>query len=210
VALTGGIGSGKSSVAARLAARGAIIVDADLLARQVVEPGTPGLDAVVAEFGPTVLGPDGALDRASLAALVFSDPERRAALEQIVHPLVGARAAQLLADAPPGALVVYDIPLLAESVRAGHDRTAEFDAVIVVEAPEDVRVHRLVGRGMHEEDARARIAAQATDAERRALADVVVDNGGDLQQLDEQIERVLQMLAARRGGASGSPGPGVD
>ena len=194
IAVTGGIGSGKSAVASRLAARGAVVVDADRIAREVVEPGTDGLAAIVAEFGPGVLTADGALDRPAMAALVFADPERRAALEAIVHPLVGRRSAQLLADAPPGAVVVYDVPLLAESASSSLGRTREFDAVVVVETPLETRVARLVGRGLSEADARARIAAQATDEERRAIADHVVRNDGDLAALDEAVDRLWTRL----------------
>jgi dephospho-CoA kinase len=205
VALTGGIGSGKSSVAARLAAHGAVVVDADALAREVVEPGTPGLAAVVAEFGADVLAADGSLDRAALAAIVFSDPQRRQALEAIVHPLVGQRSAELIAGAPEGAVVVYDVPLLAESAGTGRDRTGEFDAVVVVEAPLGLRVERLVGRGLSADDARARIAAQATDADRRALADHVVVNDGDLTALDAEVDRLWAALTA--GAVQERPGP---
>jgi len=196
IAVTGGIGSGKSAVASRLAAHGAVVVDADRIAREVVEPGTEGLAAVVAEFGPGILTPEGTLDRPAMAAIVFADPQRRAALEAIVHPLVGRRSAQLLADAPPGAVVVYDIPLLAESAGGALGRTSEFDAVVVVEAPLETRVSRLVGRGLSEADARARIAAQATDEQRRAIADHVVPNGGDLAALDEAVDRLWDVLTA--------------
>jgi dephospho-CoA kinase len=189
IGLTGGIGSGKSAVAARLAARGAVVVDADAIAREVVEPGTAGLAAVVAEFGPSVLTPDGRLDRAAMATIVFSDPERRHALEAIVHPLVGERSAALLAAAPPEAVVVYDVPLLAESVGTGRDRTGEFDAVVVVEAPLEVRLTRLVARGVAEADAWSRIAAQAGDAERRA-------NDADLATLDRVVDRLWDVLTA--------------
>ena len=196
VAVTGGIGSGKSAVAARLAAHGAVVVDADRIAREVVDPGTPGLAAVVAEFGPGVLNPDGALDRAALAAIVFADAERRAALEAIVHPLVGQRSAELIAEAPADAVVVYDVPLLAEAAGGALGRAGEFDAVVVVEAPLEIRVARLVARGLAEDDARARIAAQATDEQRRAIADHVVVNDGDLAALDEAVDRLWAQLTA--------------
>jgi dephospho-CoA kinase len=199
IAVTGGIGSGKSSVAARLAARGAVVVDADALAREVVEPGTPGLDAVVAEFGPSVLREDGTLDRAALAAIVFHDDDRRAALEAIVHPLVGERSAQLLAQALDEAVVVYDVPLLAESMAAGGALDRGFDVVVAVAAPVEVRVRRLVGRGLTEDDARARIAAQATDEERAAIADHVVDNAGDLAALDAEVDRLWTSLTSAQG-----------
>ena len=196
IAVTGGIGSGKSAVASRLAARGAVVVDADLIAREVVEPGTAGLSAVVAEFGPGVLSPEGSLDRAALAAIVFTDPERRAALEAIVHPLVGRRSAELLAAAPEGSVVVYDVPLFAESAGGALGRASEFDSVVVVEAPLETRVTRLVARGLAEADARARIAAQATDEQRRAVADHVVLNDGDLDALDTAVERLWAALTA--------------
>ena len=196
VAVTGGIGSGKSAVSSRLATRGAVVVDADRIAREVVEPGTPGLAAVVDEFGSGVLASDGSLDRAALAAIVFADPERRAALEAIVHPLVGARSAELLAAAPGDAVVVYDVPLLAESAGSALGRTREFDAVVVVEAPVQTRLDRLVSRGLTEADARARIAAQADDDRRRAIADHVVDNSGDLAELDAAVDRLWALLTS--------------
>jgi dephospho-CoA kinase len=184
IGLTGGIGSGKSTVAGLLAARGARIVDADRIAREVVEPGTPGLEAVVAAFGRAVLTPEGALDRPALAAVVFADPDARRRLDGIVHPLVRARAAELVAAAPPNAVVVQDVPLLVETGQAG-----SYDLVLVVEADLDTRVRRLVGRGLSEEDARARIAAQATDEQRRAVADVVLDNSRTVEDLETQVER---------------------
>ena len=196
IAVTGGIGSGKSAVASRLAAHGAVVVDADAIAREVVEPGSAGLVAVVAEFGPGILTPEGALVRPAMASIVFADPERRAALEAIVHPLVGRRSAELLAAAPPGAVVVYDVPLLAESARGALGRTSDFDAVVVVETPLETRVSRLVGRGLSEADARARIAAQATDEQRRAVADHVVRNDRDLAALDEAVDRLWAVLTA--------------
>ncbi len=194
IAVTGGIGSGKSAVAARLAAHGAIVVDADRIAREVVEPGTPGLAAVSTEFGPGVITADGALDRAAVAAIVFADVERRAALEAIIHPLVAQRSARLIADAPQGAVVVYDVPLLAESAGGSRDRTAEFDVVVVVEAPLKARVARLVARGLTEPDARARIAAQADDAQRRAIAHHVLVNDGSLAQLERSVDALWDQL----------------
>jgi dephospho-CoA kinase len=184
IGLTGGIGSGKSTVAGLLAARGAQVVDADRIAREVVEPGTPGLEAVVAAFGSGVLTPEGALDRPALAAVVFADPEARRRLDGIVHPLVRARATELVAAAPPDAVVVQDVPLLVETGQAG-----SYDLVLVVEADTDTRVRRLVGRGLSEDDARARISAQATDEQRRAVADVVLDNSGTVEALEAQVER---------------------
>ncbi|TFV46869.1 dephospho-CoA kinase [Blastococcus sp. TF02A-35] len=184
IGLTGGIGSGKSTVSTLLAARGATVVDADRIAREVLEPGTPGLDAVVAEFGGGVLTDAGALDRPALAAVVFADDAARARLDAIVHPLVRARSAELVADVPADAVVVNDVPLLVETGQAG-----SYDLVVVVEADPEVRVARLVTRGLTEADARARIAAQATDEQRRAVADVVLDNSGTREQLAEQVER---------------------
>ena len=184
IGLTGGIGSGKSTVAALLAERGARVVDADRIAREVVEPGTPGLAAVVAEFGEAVLAADGSLDRPALAAVVFGDPAARARLDGVVHPLVRARAAELVAAAPADAVVVQDVPLLVETGQAG-----SYDLVLVVEADPEVRVARLVGRGLSADDARARMASQATDEQRRAVADVVLRNDGDRDALAAQVDR---------------------
>jgi dephospho-CoA kinase len=184
IGLTGGIGSGKSTVSALLAARGAVIVDADRIAREVVEPGTPGLAAVVDAFGPGVLTADGSLDRPALAGIVFADPAARRTLDAIVHPLVRARAAEQEAVAPSGAVVVHDVPLLVESGQA-----SSYDLVLVVQADPETRVARLVQRGLTADDARARIAAQATDEQRRAVADVVLDNSGTPEQLAAQVDR---------------------
>ena len=184
IGLTGGIGAGKSTVSRLLVERGAVLIDADRLAREVVEPGTPGLAAVVEAFGQQVLADDGSLDRAGLAAVVFADPEARRRLDDIVHPLVRRRAAELLAAAPEDAVVVQDVPLLVETGQAG-----SHDLVLVVEADLDTRVRRLVGRGLSEDDARARIAAQATDEQRRAVADVVLDNSGTVEELEAQVDR---------------------
>jgi dephospho-CoA kinase len=191
VGLTGGVGAGKSTVARALADLGVVVIDADALAREVVRPGTPGLAAVVAEFGPEVLGPDGALDRPRLGALVFADPDRRAALEAIVHPLVRRRAAELEAAAPAGALVVHDIPLLAETGQAG-----SFDAVLVVDVPPEVQVERLVrDRGWSADEAAARIAAQATRDDRLAVATHVIDNSGALEDLRRRVAEVFVELS---------------
>ena len=184
IGLTGGIGSGKSTVSALLAARGAVVIDADRIARQVVEPGTPGLAAVAEAFGPGVLTPDGSLDRPALAAIVFADPAAREKLDGIVHPLVRSRAAELAAAAPEDAVVVHDVPLLVETGQAG-----SYDLVLVVQADPDTRIDRLVRRGLTEEDARARIAAQASDEQRRAVADVVLENDGTPEDLAEQVDR---------------------
>ena len=184
IGLTGGIGSGKSTVSALLAARGAVIIDADRIAREVVEPGTPGLARIVEAFGDGVLAADGSLDRAALAAVVFADPDARRQLDGIVHPLVRARATELAAAAPPDSVVVNDVPLLVETGQA-----SSYDLVLVVEADPATRVSRLVQRGLTAEDARARIAAQASDGLRRAVADVVLDNGGTPEQLAAQVDR---------------------
>ena len=193
VGLTGGIASGKSTVSAILAELGAVVIDADLIAREVVARGTPGLDAVVAEFGPGLLTADGDLDRPAMGALVFGDPSARKRLEAIIHPLVHRRSEELEASAPPGSVVVHDIPLLAEVGRAG-----QFDAVVVVDAPTEVQVERMVReRGWTREDAEARIAAQASREDRLALATHVIDNTGSLDDLRRRVEATYAELAAR-------------
>jgi dephospho-CoA kinase len=193
VGLTGGIASGKSTVSAILAELGAVVIDADALARDVVARGTPGLAAVVAEFGPALLTPDGDLDRPAMGALVFGDPDARRRLEAVIHPLVHERSAQLEAEAAADAVVVHDIPLLAEVGRAG-----SFDAVIVVDAPPELQVSRMVQeRGWTRDDAESRIAAQATREDRLAIATHVVDNTGSLEALRDQVERVYAELAGR-------------
>ena len=195
IGLTGGIGSGKSTVSRLLAGRGAVIVDADVIAREVVEPGTPGLAAVVDAFGTAVLAPDGSLDRPALAGVVFADPEARRRLDEIVHPLVRARATELAAAAPPDAVLVHDVPLLVETGQAG-----TYDLVLVVEADPATRVARLVERGLTAEDARARMGAQATDDQRRAVADVVIDNSGALDELENQVDRFWRERVAPNSG----------
>nr|WP_319804391.1 dephospho-CoA kinase [Nocardioides malaquae] len=193
VGLTGGVASGKSTVSARLAELGAVVVDADLLAREVVAPGTDGLAEVVAEFGSEVLDADGALDRPALGALVFADESRRRALEAIIHPRVRAAGAALEAAAGPDAVVVHDIPLLVETGQA-----AAFDVVVVVDAPVEEQVRRMVeDRRMNQDDARARIAAQATREQRLAVADVVIDNTGTLEELYARVDEVWTALRAR-------------
>ncbi len=193
VGLTGGIGSGKSEVSARLAERGAVVIDADRIAREVVEPGTPGLAAVVAEFGEDVLLPSGGLDREKVGSIVFADRDRLAALNAIVHPLVGERMQELMDAAPEDAIVVYDVPLLAENGLA-----SMYDAVVVVDAPEETQLDRLTSRrGMAEEDARARMANQASRAERRAIATHVLDNSGTLDDLKAQVDALWEDLTAR-------------
>lgn len=185
LALTGGIGSGKSTAAAAFAALGATIIDADIIARAVVARGTPGFDAVVARFGSEIIGPDGELDRAALGAIIFADDGARADLNGIVHPAVRDEAARQLAFAherDPQAITIEDIPLLAETSGA-----ARFHGVIVVHAATELRVERLRGRGLTEADARSRMRAQATDAQRLAIADYVLENAGSVAELQAQI-----------------------
>ncbi|HEX2893183.1 MAG TPA: dephospho-CoA kinase [Marmoricola sp.] len=190
VGLTGGIASGKSTVSAILRELGAVVIDADVLAREVVARGTPGLDAVVAEFGTELLTADGELDRAAMGALVFGDEDARRRLEAIVHPLVFERIVALETDAPAGAVVVHDIPLLAESGRAD-----TFDAVVVVDAPQAVQVERMVrDRGWTEADALARIAAQAAPEDRRAIATYLIENTGTREELRRQVEKIYAEL----------------
>jgi len=192
VGLTGGVASGKSTVAAMLADLGAVVIDADALAREVVQAGTPGFDAVVEEFGPELVGPDGELDRPALGRLVFADESARKRLEAIVHPLVFERYAELEGTAPADAIVVHDIPLLAESGRAG-----DFDAVIVVDAPREVQVERMTrDRGWTPGDAESRIAAQATREDRLAIATYVVENTGSLDDLRARVAEIFAALTA--------------
>jgi len=200
IGLTGGIASGKSTVSARLAERGAVVVDADVLAREVVEPGTPALAAIAEQFGPGVLTDDGSLDRAALGAVVFSDPEMRLRLNAITHPAVWRRARELFAAAEardPRAIVVYDVPLLVE---AAGDRPIAFDLVVVVDASAETRRRRLVElRGMSDDEARRRIASQASDAERLAIADVVIHSDGPIEETlaaaDALYESTLQRVS---------------
>ena len=197
VGLTGGIGSGKSEVSQRLAALGAVVVDADRAAREVVEPGTPGLQQIAETFGPGVLQADGSLDRSKLAELVFADEEARGRLNAIVHPLVHERMRAADAEAVraggDGTVVVHDVPLLAEGGRGG-----EFDLVIVVDVPAEVQVERLArARGMTGEQARARMAAQASREQRLAVADIVIDNSGTLEELDRRVAEVWAELSSR-------------
>ncbi|MGW0671594.1 dephospho-CoA kinase [Streptomyces sp. NPDC002746] len=193
VGLTGGIGAGKSEVSALLVGHGAVLVDADRIAREVVEPGTAGLAALVEEFGAGILAPDGTLDRPKLGSIVFSDAARLAALNAIVHPLVGARSAELERAAGTGSVVVHDVPLLTENGLA-----PLYDLVIVVDAAPATQLDRLVRlRGMTEADARARMAAQATREERLAVADLVIDNDGPVEALAPQVREVWSELVRR-------------
>jgi dephospho-CoA kinase len=197
IGLTGGIGSGKSTVAARLAQLGAVVIDSDQVARDVVAVGSPGLARVVERFGEGVLAPDGSLDRPRLGQLVFSDPAALADLNAITHPLIRARSEALSveAGASGAAAVVQDIPLLVENKLA-----AGFDKVIVVEAPLQLRLSRLAGRGLDAETARARIAAQASDEQRRAVADVVLDNSGSVAELTAQVDAAWASLVGEASG----------
>lgn len=199
VALTGGIGSGKSTVAQMLAAHGAVLVDADAIARLVVEPGLPAFAALVERFGPGIVAADGTLDRPALAAVAFADDDSRKALGEITWPAIGEETERQIASAGDDAIVVCDIPLLVESKAAG---ARPYAAVIVVEAPREVRLDRLVLRGLTRDDAEARMAAQATDEQRREVATHLVDNGGDLVALRKQVDEVwadLERIRDSRG-----------
>ncbi|MFG3493539.1 dephospho-CoA kinase [Streptomyces sp. NPDC047928] len=201
VGLTGGIGAGKSEVSRLLVSYGAVLIDADRIAREVVEPGTPGLAAVVDAFGAEVLTAEGTLDRAKLGSVVFAEPERLATLNGIVHPLVGARSAELQAAAAPDAVVVHDVPLLTENGLA-----PLYDVVVVVDASPETQLDRLVRlRGMTEDDARARMAAQADREQRRGIADLIIDNDGPLEALEPQVREVWEELAARAARTAPTP-----
>ncbi|MFE3681679.1 dephospho-CoA kinase [Streptomyces sp. NPDC059095] len=195
VGLTGGIGAGKSEVSRLFVSYGAVLIDADRIAREVVEPGTPGLAAVVEAFGPAILSADGTLDRPGLGAIVFSDPDKLATLNTIVHPLVGARSAELEAAAGPDSVVIHDVPLLAENGLA-----PLYDLVVVVDAAPQTQRDRLVRlRGMTPQEADARMAAQADREQRLAVADLVIDNDGPLAGLEPQVRKVWTELLARAG-----------
>jgi dephospho-CoA kinase len=193
VGLTGGIGAGKSEVSKRLAAQGAVVIDADLIAREVVAPGTDGLAAVIAAFGPEVLGPDGTLDRVRLGDIVFADQQKLATLNSIVHPRVGARMRELEEAAGPGSVVVHDVPLIAENGLA-----SAYDLVVVVDVPTRTQLDRLIRlRGMSREQAQGRMTAQASRDQRLAIADIVVDNSGSLAELDRQAGELWSELRRR-------------
>ncbi|MER6731942.1 dephospho-CoA kinase [Streptomyces puniciscabiei] len=193
VGLTGGIGAGKSEVSRLLVEHGAVLIDADRIAREVVAPGTPGLAAVVEAFGEDVLAADGSLDRPVLGSIVFADPEKLAVLNSIVHPLVGARSRELEEAAAADAVVVHDVPLLTENGLA-----PLYDVVVVVDATPETQLERLVRlRGMTEEDARARMAAQATREQRRQIADIVIDNDVPLDALHKRVTEVWEDLVRR-------------
>ncbi|MFJ9925340.1 dephospho-CoA kinase [Streptomyces misionensis] len=202
VGLTGGIGAGKSEVSRLLVEHGAVLIDADRIAREVVAPGTPGLRAVVEAFGTDVLAPDGSLDRPRLGSIVFADPDKLAVLNSIVHPLVGARSRELEEAAAPDAVVIHDVPLLTENGLA-----PLYDLVVVVDARPETQLDRLTRlRGMTEEDARARMAAQATREQRRAIADVVIDNDVPLDALRERVDAVWDDLVRRARGTRAADG----
>lgn len=192
IGLTGGIGSGKSTVARLLADRGAYVVDADVVAREVVAPGSEGLAALIAAFGDRILQPDGSLDRQAMADIAFSDDRARATLNEITHPRIAARTAELIAAAPPDAVLVHDMPLLVElNMQDG------YDLVLVVDAPDEVRIARLVQRGLGAADAAARIAAQVPRERRLAAADIVIDNSGSPEDLREQVEQAWPRISGR-------------
>lgn len=196
VGLTGGIGSGKSTVSALLAAHGAVVIDYDVLAREAVEPGSPGLEAIAERFGPGVIADDGTLDRPALAAIVFADPVALAALNAITHPAIWRLAAAREAAAGSDAIVVHDNPLLVEMGAAKH-----CDVVVVVDVPEDVQVARLRDRGMPEDEARARIATQASRQQRTGAADLVIDNTGPLDELALIVGGTWDELVSRAASA---------
>ena len=201
VGLTGGIGAGKSTVAELLAARGAVIVDADQVARAVVEPGQAALAKLVERFGDGILDGDGRLDRAALAKVAFSDDESRRDLEAITHPAINDEFTRRVTEAPSDAIVVLDVPLLAESEQA---RKRPYQTVIVVEAPREIRLARLEARGVDRADAEARMSAQVSDDERRKLATYVVDNAGDRTALEHRIDEIwAELQRLRVQGATG-------
>lgn len=193
VGLTGGIGAGKSTVAALLAERGAVILDADQVAREVVEPDQPAFAALVEQFGPSIVGADGRLDRQALANVAFATPESKAALDAITHPAIHAEFGRRMLEAPDG-IIVMDVPLLVESKTAAE---RGYEVVIVVEAPEALRLDRLEGRGVPRADAQARMRAQATDEERRAVATHLIDNSTDQAALEAQVDALWTDLQTR-------------
>lgn len=192
VGLTGGIGSGKSTVAQLLVEHGAFVIDADAIAREIVAPGTEGLAALVEVFGLEILSADGSLDRAALAGIVFTDPSQRAKLDAVTHPRIAERTRERYARAAPGQIIVHDVPLLAELGLAPH-----YDHVVVVDCPDEERVTRLVQRGLSADDARSRIAAQSTREQRLEIADTVLDNGGSHVDLRRQVDALWLALQAQ-------------
>jgi dephospho-CoA kinase len=195
IGVTGGIASGKSTVSKRFAQLGAVVVDADALAREVVEPGTAGLAEIERVFGPSVIAPDGSLDRPALGAIIFADADKRAQLNAITHPAIWTRGKQLFAAAEaenPDVIIVYDVPLLAE---AAEDRPMKFDSIVVVQADIATRVDRMVNlRGMSRDEAERRLGAQASDEERLRIADVVIDSNGTLEHTREQVDSLWAEL----------------
>jgi dephospho-CoA kinase len=197
IGLTGGIASGKSTVAKRFVEHGAVLVDADVLAREVVEPGTPGLAEIERVFGSSVISPDGSLNRPALGAIIFADADKREALNAITHPAIWRRGKELFAAAEstnPDVVVVYDVPLLAE---AAADRPMKFDLVVVVQADIDKRIDRMVElRGMSRSEAEGRLRAQASDADRQKFADVVIDSNGTLEHTLDQVDSLWAELTS--------------
>jgi dephospho-CoA kinase len=195
IGLTGGIASGKSTVGKRLAELGAVVVDADQLAREVVEPGTRALADIARVFGPSVIAPDGSLNRPALGAIIFSDAAKREQLNAITHPAIWRRGNELFAEAEardPDVVIVYDVPLLAE---AAADRPMQFDRIVVVQADTETRINRLVElRGMSRDEAEGRLRAQASDDERLRIADVVIDSNGTLEHTREQVDSLWAEL----------------
>ena len=190
IGLTGGIGSGKSTVANMLADHGAVIIDADAIARELVEPGEPALAELVTEFGPRIIREDGTLNRGELAALAFSDARGTERLNAIMHPLIRAESERRIATAGDEAIVVYDMPLLLET---GQQEVV--DLVVVVDVPEEMQVERAVGqRGLDEADVRRRMQVQVTRSDRLAAADIVIDNSGDLSRTQQEVDRLWQRL----------------
>lgn len=190
IGLTGGIGSGKSTVARMLEVRGAVLIDADAIARELVEPGQPALDALVREFGTGILQPDGSLSRATLAKLAFENPGATERLNAIMHPLIAAESRRRMDSARPDSVVIYDMPLLVETGQA-----SLVDTVVVVDVPEDVQLERAVRlRGLDAEDVRRRMEVQATREERCAVADVVIDNAGSLDETEAQVALLWRSL----------------
>lgn len=192
VGLTGGIASGKSTVGAMLAELGCVVTDADALVADLYRPGRPGARAVADLFGPEMLNADGSVDKEALGPTVFADPASRKRLEQAIHPLVGQRYVEILRDAGDGAVVVFEVPLLAEGGGRGR-----YDVVVTVEAPEELRLDRAVERGLDRTQAKARLAAQATGEQRRTVADFVIENTGGLNELRARVEAVYSSLKQR-------------
>jgi len=191
IALTGGIGSGKTAVGEILANFGAVVIDSDQLARQVVERGTPGFDQIVAQFGDEILK-NGDLDRAALASLIFTDPKKRLELEQITHPLIRQEFAKIIKSLPEDTIVVNQIPLLVESK---HDY--KFDYIVTVSTSEEIRVARLLKRGLTKDQITKRIQAQATDSEREVIADFIIKNEKSQEELFTQVEKLWELLQSK-------------